>query len=304
MKRDSFILHNDSLDVLDDLNDQQTAELFRAIRDYNNGEEPELAGVMRAVFTPFRNQFERDNEKYRAVIERNRTNGKSGGRRKSIEKEEVTENPKEPTGFSGFPNKPTGSQKNPKEPDNDNDSDSDNENDNDNENERIDFSFFADIWNSSLPGHTKVSAITEKRKNQIRTRLPEFGKTKEEQQATFRAIVDKIKASPFLNGNNDRSWKPDFDWIFKNSDNWRKIYEGKFDTKDPKASVASTVNKTVTLTNGMIITLGVGEYIHERGHRTYNNGGPDIPFDAEPRPSDKHYYVREKNIWALNNWQI
>ena len=108
----SFILHLDSLDVLNDLNNEQKAELFQAIYDYHKGNDVKLSGLMKAVFTPFKNQFERDLQKYDAICERNKQNGKTGGRPK---------NPNKPTGLSGNPDKPI-------KPDNDSDNDSDNEN--------------------------------------------------------------------------------------------------------------------------------------------------------------------------------
>lgn len=83
-----FILYLDSLSVLDELDDKQTAILFRALRDYNLGKEPELDFAMRMAFLPFKNQFIRDNEEYQKTCERNRNNGSKGGRPK---------NPTEPT---------------------------------------------------------------------------------------------------------------------------------------------------------------------------------------------------------------
>ena len=70
----SFLIYIDSLDVLDDLTIEQTGELFKAIRDYQIEKEIELSGLMKAIFTPFRNQFERDNEKYLQKSEKNREN--------------------------------------------------------------------------------------------------------------------------------------------------------------------------------------------------------------------------------------
>ena len=115
----SFILHLDSLDVLNDLNNEQKAELFQAIYDYHKGNDIKLSGLMKAVFTPFKNQFERDLQKYDAICERNKQNGKTGGRPK---------NPNKPTGLSGNPDKPI-------KPDNDNDNDNDNDSDNEIDNE-------------------------------------------------------------------------------------------------------------------------------------------------------------------------
>ena len=98
-ERKSFVIHIDSLDVLDDLNNEQKAQLLDAIRSYHLGDEIELTGLMRAIFKPFENQFKRDNEKYLSIVQRNKENGKKGGRPKE-------EEPKEPTGFSGLPKEP------------------------------------------------------------------------------------------------------------------------------------------------------------------------------------------------------
>ena len=117
----SFILHNDSLDVVAELTTEQKAELFQAIIDYNKGIEPELKGLMKAVFIPFRNQFVRDQEAYENRSETNSSNGKKGGR------------PKKANGFSENPNKPNGFSENQikaKKAYNDSDNDNDNVNDN------------------------------------------------------------------------------------------------------------------------------------------------------------------------------
>jgi hypothetical protein len=93
-----FILHLDSLSVLDELTNEQAGILFKAIRDYNSGKEPELDFAMRMAFIPFKNQFERDLEKYNSTCERNRNNGSKGGRpKKPIETQKtqvVFEKPK------------------------------------------------------------------------------------------------------------------------------------------------------------------------------------------------------------------
>lgn len=108
----SFILHVDSLSVLDELSNEQAGILFKAIKDYQNGLIPELDFGLRMAFLPFENQFKRDAESYDKTCLRNQKNGSKGGR----------------------PKKPTETQKTqvviskPKKADSDNDSDSDNEN--------------------------------------------------------------------------------------------------------------------------------------------------------------------------------
>lgn len=93
-----FILHLDSLDLLDELTNEQAGILFKAIRDYNLGKEPELDFGLRMAFLPFKNQFIRDNISYEKTCERNKLNGSKGGRpKKPIETEKtqvVLEKPK------------------------------------------------------------------------------------------------------------------------------------------------------------------------------------------------------------------
>lgn len=82
MSKKSFLLHNDALDVLDELTDEQAGMLFKAIRDYQNGKEVALEGLMKAIFIPFKNRIDADREKYESVCERNKANGSKGGRPK------------------------------------------------------------------------------------------------------------------------------------------------------------------------------------------------------------------------------
>jgi len=112
--RKSFILHFDSLDVLDKLDNNTIAELFIACRDYNKGEDVKLSGIADIVFSQFKVQFDRDMEKYTNVVERNKINGLKGGRPKT------QDNPDNPSGYSVNPKVPRKA---------DSDSDSDNKND-------------------------------------------------------------------------------------------------------------------------------------------------------------------------------
>jgi len=86
-----FILHLDSLVVLDELTNEQAGILFKAIRDYNLGVEPKLDFAMKMAFLPFKNQFVRDFEKYENTCERNKTNGSKGGRPKKPKETEKTQ---------------------------------------------------------------------------------------------------------------------------------------------------------------------------------------------------------------------
>ena len=101
----SFKLFLDSLDVLDELTDEQSGQLFKAIRAYEVDGSEILTGLMKAIFTPFKNNIDRAKSEYDAVCERNKANGLKGGRPN--------------------PNKPTGLKSNPNNPDKDKDKDKD-----------------------------------------------------------------------------------------------------------------------------------------------------------------------------------
>jgi len=68
----SFIIHNDSVEILEKLSDEQSGQLFKAICAYQIGELIELDYVMELVFSPFQKQFERDGIKYEQLCEKNR----------------------------------------------------------------------------------------------------------------------------------------------------------------------------------------------------------------------------------------
>ena len=70
--RKSFILHHDSLNVLDDLTDDQAGLLFKAIKAYHLGNEFKLDTLTNIAMSPFRNQFDRDAVKYENLCEKNR----------------------------------------------------------------------------------------------------------------------------------------------------------------------------------------------------------------------------------------
>lgn len=93
----SFILHLDSLCILDDMTFEQKGILFDAIYKYQLGIEVDLDFGMKMAFSHFKNQFIRDNEKYVQFSKKQSENGKKGGRpKKEVEQEE---NPKNPSLF-------------------------------------------------------------------------------------------------------------------------------------------------------------------------------------------------------------
>ena len=81
-KKKSFLLHIDSLDILDDLTNGQAGVLFKAIKAYQHEEDFPLDSVVKIAFSPFKNQFFRDDEKYVKTCERRAIAGSKGGKQK------------------------------------------------------------------------------------------------------------------------------------------------------------------------------------------------------------------------------
>ena len=82
MTRKSFVLHVDSLDVLDELTNEQAGMLFKAMRSFHIDDETELDTLTKIVFSPFKNQFNRDSLKYKTTCERRAAAGSMGGKQK------------------------------------------------------------------------------------------------------------------------------------------------------------------------------------------------------------------------------
>jgi hypothetical protein len=87
---------------------------------------------------------------------------------------------------------------------------------------------FFSHWNSTakLP---RIRSMTEKRTQRLNSRLkePDFADN-------WRRIIDRIAASAFCTGQNERGWRADIDWLLSNSTNYVKVLEGKYDDKGGK----------------------------------------------------------------------
>jgi hypothetical protein len=74
MNKKAFLIYKDSLAVLDELTDEQAGQLFKAIKAYHEGSELALDFGLRMAFIPFKSQFIRDEDKYKAISEKNKEN--------------------------------------------------------------------------------------------------------------------------------------------------------------------------------------------------------------------------------------
>lgn len=110
MNRTPFKIFPDAREAIDMLSDTEAGRLLKTLVHYINGDVEELPGQERLVFAMLKQQYDRDNADNAEFVEKQRENGKKGGR------------PKKPTGFSENPKNPSlsvGFSENPKNPDND-----------------------------------------------------------------------------------------------------------------------------------------------------------------------------------------
>lgn len=216
-KRKSFILHIDSLGILDSLSDEQAGKLFKAIKSYQVDDELTTDEVIKLVFFPFKSQFERDNEKYKTICDRNKNNGLKGGRPKASETEKTQSVIKEPRKA---------------------DSDSKNDSDSDNEEQKIlspsskadpvPYQKIIDLYHKTLPELPTIAKLTPKRKGQIRQRYTEDMK----ELTNWENFFDYVSQSDFLMGrvqptNGRAPFRADIEWL-TNQTNFTKIAEDKY----------------------------------------------------------------------------
>jgi hypothetical protein len=198
----SFVLHVDSLLILDDLTDEQAGKLIKSMLSYYRDESIEgLDQLTKIALRPFINQFSRDSKKWEERAERSRINGLKGGRPKT---QEVTN---KPSGLSGL-------NKEPKEPVSVNVSVNDNVNVNGNVsvsektiskakallpdlNQNV-FEVF-DYWINTMQKPVNQTQLTPKRKKVITDRLKNGYSVD-----AIKAAIYNCSNDAFSMGDNDR----------------------------------------------------------------------------------------------------
>lgn len=133
----SFVFYTEYREHLEMLPPEQIGELMLALIDYQEtGEVPDLpkGSALAMCFSFIKKRMDKDNIKYEEKCERNRSNGKKGGRpTNQTVISETEENPNKPFGFSENQMVISETEKKPTEPrkaDNDNEYDNDNDCDN------------------------------------------------------------------------------------------------------------------------------------------------------------------------------
>jgi hypothetical protein len=91
-----------------------------------------------------------------------------------------------------------------------------------------------ELWNvETTPPIPRCRDLTEQRRKKIRLRLKErpLGGS-----GGWRDVVERVQASAFCRGENDRHWRATFDWLIENQDNAVKVLEGKYDGRSSGSS--------------------------------------------------------------------
>ena len=97
----SFVAYCDWINTFDELSDEEAGKLIKHLFRYVNDMNPEVPDKLTQIaFIPIKTTLKRDLDKYEEQKERNRENGKKGGRPKKTE-----ENPKNPVGYLENPPK-------------------------------------------------------------------------------------------------------------------------------------------------------------------------------------------------------
>lgn len=92
------------------------------------------------------------------------------------------------------------------------------------------------LFNEICVSFPKVTKLSDMRRRAINACLKVY--TLEE----MKTIFEKVEASSFLKGGNDRNWTASFDWIIKDS-NAAKIMDGNYDDKRPKPKDADRLEQ-------------------------------------------------------------
>ena len=111
--------------------------------------------------------------------------------------------------------------------------------------ERVPYDRIRDLWNETCKGFNNVHTLSKSRKAKIGVRVTEMGGV-EKAMETIEKLFRKVSESKFLNGDNDRSWKASFDWLFENDKNWVKVMEGNYDNREPNGGHMERMNTNMT----------------------------------------------------------
>jgi hypothetical protein len=94
--------------------------------------------------------------------------------------------------------------------------------------DKIPYKQIMDLYHAICISYPKIRGIDGERKKAVSARYKA-----NPNMEVFKRLFEKAEASKFLQGNNDRHWKADFDFLM-NASRFNKVLEGKYDDVEQK----------------------------------------------------------------------
>lgn len=91
----------------------------------------------------------------------------------------------------------------------------------------VPYEIIKNLFHNICISYPKLVKVSDTRKTSIAARYKEYDCDIE----VFKTLFTKAQQSDFLKGNNDRSWKANFDWLM-NQSNMAKVLEDKYKNKE------------------------------------------------------------------------
>lgn len=196
----TFVFYSDWSNMIKEMPNEDAGELLKHILAYVNDESPESKNLLvKMAFGHMKPMLKADLLKWDKQLKSYSNMGKKSAEARASTKVQPTLTKVERTSTV-------------------------NVNVNDNVNVNVDYKDIISEWNSFTWKLSKLKALNTERKKHLKIRIKEHGR--EELSNAFK----KVQGSDFLQGENDRNWKANFDWVI-NSSNFVKIIEGNYDNK-------------------------------------------------------------------------
>ena len=281
--RRSFLFNIEWVEVLDGYPKEVRHEVLDGVLEYmRSGKIIEMKPLAKMAFSFIKRELDYNNERYESMVSKRSEAGRKGGLSKgkivvatdegSVSEDMLDEDSAEAN--ASFAKQTKQSQANEasaffaKHNDNDNEYENKYENDiregieaektdagasspptadteEDVRKERVPYDRIRDLWNETCKGFNNVHTLSKSRKAKISVRVTEMGGV-EKVMETIEKLFRKVSESKFLNGDNDRSWKASFDWLFENDKNWVKVMEGNYDNREPNGGHMERMNTNMT----------------------------------------------------------
>lgn len=119
--------------------------------------------------------------------------------------------------------------------------------------EKIDFNQLQKFFNKNRGQLPEIKKMTDARKVKIKSIEKEYGKE------LIKIAIEKTRDSPFLQGDNNKSWTASFDWIFTKG-NFIKIIEDNYEKRTTKSerTNAEIYNDAINSEAGRAFDWGKG----------------------------------------------